>query len=125
MIKQYKGDLGNFEYDDREFKLKGGCLRYIGTETDGSKIKIPAGITNCSYMFYGCTKLNYIKCLATDISANNCIDYWVDGVSSTGTFIKNPDMNSWTIGVDGIPEGWTVKNNGDAGFNSSFNSSFK
>ena len=59
-------------------------------------------------MFYGCTKLNHIICLATDISANICIDEWVSGVSSTGIFVKHPDMNNWTTGYSGIPSGWTV-----------------
>ena len=61
------------------------------------------------YMFQGCKSLNYIKCLATDISASNCTGHWVYGVASTGTFVKNPNMASWTTGVNGIPEGWTVE----------------
>ena len=60
-------------------------------------------------MFMGCTSLNYIKCLATDISATDCTSYWVSGVASTGTFVKNPDMTSWPTGVSGIPTGWTVQ----------------
>ena len=60
-------------------------------------------------MFDGCTKLNYIKCLATDISANKCTSGWLSGVSSTGTFVKHPDMNDWTTGTSGIPSGWTVE----------------
>ena len=60
-------------------------------------------------MFYGCTNLNYIKCLATDISAYLCTYNWVMNVSSTGTFVKNPNMSSWTIGDSGIPQGWTVQ----------------
>ena len=61
-------------------------------------------------MFDGCTSLDNIKCLATDISANNCTGNWVDGVASTGTFVKNASMNEWTTGTSGIPEGWTVIN---------------
>ena len=60
------------------------------------------------YMFYGCTSLNYIKCLATDISATSCTTNWVNGVASTGTFVKSPNMNDWTRGGDGVPSGWTV-----------------
>lgn len=60
-------------------------------------------------MFNGCTNLNYIKCLATDISATNCTYKWVNSVSSTGTFIKNPSISSWTTGTSGIPSGWTVQ----------------
>ena len=62
-------------------------------------------------MFRGCTSLNYIKCLATIISERSCTINWVSGVSSTGTFVKSPNMTEWTTGVDGIPEGWTVENN--------------
>ena len=64
-------------------------------------------------MFYGCNKLNYIKMLATDISSSDCLYNWVNGVSSTGTFVKHPDMTSLPTGVDGIPEGWTVVNDGE------------
>ncbi len=61
-------------------------------------------------MFYGCSSLNYIKCLATDISATNCTYNWVVNVAPTGTFVKELSMNDWTVGVSGIPSGWTVKN---------------
>ena len=64
-----------------------------------------------SGMFYGCTSLNYIKCLATDISASYCTNYWVSNVSSSGTFVKNPNMSSWTTGVNGIPTNWTIQDN--------------
>ena len=60
-------------------------------------------------MFFECTNLNYIKCLATDISATRCLYNWTYGVSATGTFVKNPNMSSWTTGNNGIPSGWTVQ----------------
>ena len=60
-------------------------------------------------MFGGCTSLNYIKCLATDIPDNRCTYEWVRGVASTGTFVKNASMASWTTGTSGIPTGWTVQ----------------
>ena len=59
-------------------------------------------------MFNGCTKFNYIKMLATDISANDCLSDWVNGVASSGTFVKNPAMTTLPTGASGIPEGWTV-----------------
>ena len=63
----------------------------------------------CYYnMFNGCTNLNYIKCLATNISAIDCTSRWVNGVSSTGTFVT-PQSTSWTIGNNGIPNNWTVQ----------------
>jgi hypothetical protein len=60
-------------------------------------------------MFNGCTNLNYVKCLATDISASACTTGWLNAVASTGTFVKDASMSSWTTGVDGIPSGWTVQ----------------
>ena len=62
----------------------------------------------CS-MFYNCSNLNYIKMLATDISASNCLFEWVSGVASSGTFVKHPDMESLPSGVSGIPEGWDIQ----------------
>lgn len=59
-----------------------------------------------SGMFANCSSLNYIKCLAT---TNNGTTQWVQGVASSGTFVKNPSMSSWTTGVNGIPSGWTVE----------------
>ena len=59
-------------------------------------------------MFRGCTSLNYVKMLATDISASNCLYYWVQNVAPTGRFIKHPDVNIPT-GISGIPSGWTVE----------------
>lgn len=61
-------------------------------------------------MFNGCTNLNYIKCLATDISVYNCTYNWVNGVASTGTFVKAAGMSRWTTGSSGIPTGWTIEN---------------
>ena len=75
-----------------------------------------------SWMFNGCTKLNYVKCLATDISVDGCTGGWLTGVAATGTFVKAAGMNDWTVGpqgewneVDGIPEGWTVQEEGGTG----------
>ena len=61
-----------------------------------------------SGMFQGCSKLNKITMLATDISAAGCLYTWVNNVSSSGTFIKNPSMTSLPNGANGIPNGWTV-----------------
>ena len=62
-----------------------------------------------SNMFSGCTSLNEITCLATDISANECTYYWVNNMSATGTFITADNPPAWTIGVHGIPSGWTTE----------------
>ena len=67
-------------------------------------------LTNNCYngMFLGCTHLNYVKCLATDISATDCLKSWLYGVPSSGTFVKADGMQ-WPSGPSGIPNGWTVQ----------------
>ena len=37
---------------------------------------------------------------------------WLNGVSSTGIFIKAAEMNTLPKGASGISTGWTVKNYG-------------
>lgn len=66
-----------------------------------------------SGMFQGCTNLNYIKMLATDISATDCLTNWVSNVASTGIFVKHPDMTSLPTGNSGVPVGWTIVNDGE------------
>lgn len=66
-----------------------------------------------SNMFWDCNNLNYIKMLATDISASVCLANWVMRVANTGTFVKNAAVTSLTSGTSGIPNGWTVVNDGE------------
>lgn len=58
-------------------------------------------------VFNGCTNLRSIKAAFTDISASNCLSGWLSGVSSTGTFYKNPSATYDNSGL-GLPSGWTV-----------------
>ena len=85
----------------------GGCTSL----TTAPSVLPAATLANYCYqsMFNGCTSLKYIKCLATDISATDCLSGWVSGVASTGTFVKAANMESWTTGNSGIPTGWTVQ----------------
>ena len=62
------------------------------------------------YMFTHCSNLNFIKCLATNISASNCTQGWVESVASSGTFVKDGTMSSWTTGNNGIPTSWVIQN---------------
>ena len=62
-----------------------------------------------NYMFFECTSLNNITCLATNISASNCTYNWVKSVAASGTFTKAASMSSWTSGNNGIPSGWSVQ----------------
>ena len=66
-----------------------------------------------SNMFRGCTNLNYIKAMFTTTPSGSSPNYytnnWVNGVSVTGTFVKN-SAAQWNVsGVNGIPSGWTVE----------------
>lgn len=77
--------------------------------TNSPTLPAPILTDGCYWgMFYGCEKLGYIKMLATDISANDCLLYFSLDVAPTGVFIKHPDMTSLPTGYNGIPEGWTV-----------------
>ncbi len=94
--------------------LEGSCYQsmFSGCTSLTTAPELPATtlVSQCyQYMFDGCTSLSNVKCLATDISANNCTGNWLRNVSSTGTFIKNTSMTSWATGVSGIPTGWTVQ----------------
>ena len=93
--------------------LAEGCYRemfvYCNSLTVSPELPATTLTVKCYYcMFYGCTKLNHIKCLATNKPASDCTASWVYKVSSTGTFVKHPDMTSWSTGTNGIPSGWTV-----------------
>lgn len=90
------------------------CLQmfyYCSKLRQGPVLKI-ATLNNSCYknMFKGCSNLNYIKCLATDISATDCTYDWLNGVRNTGTFVKSANMSGWTTGTSGIPAGWTIEN---------------
>lgn len=60
------------------------------------------------YMFNGCSNLSRITCLATDMSATDCLKNWVYGVAASGTFVKKSGV-TWPSGNSGIPDGWIVE----------------
>lgn len=53
-------------------------------------------------MFEGCSSLDNIKCLAADISAEDCTRYWVYNVATNGKFVKLYET-TWPYGSNGIP----------------------
>jgi uncharacterized protein (TIGR02145 family) len=61
-----------------------------------------------SQMFLFCGNLSHITMLATNISASNCLNNWVDGVAATGSFVKNSSATWDVTGTSGVPYGWTV-----------------
>ena len=84
-----------------------GCINL----TSAPVLRATDLISNCyAQMFYGCTKLNYIKALfTTDPSGLNYLTDWVNGVSATGTFVKNSSATWNVTGNNGVPSGWTVQ----------------
>ena len=93
--------LANYCYQDMFY----GCTSLTTAP------ELPANtLANYCYseMFRRCTSLNNITMLATTITASNCLNYWVFGVPSTGTFTKAASMTSLPTGDSGIPSGWTV-----------------
>ena len=67
-------------------------------------------VSNCyGYMFRNCASLNYIKAMFITISHWSDISNWVNGVASSGTFVKNSAATWNATGNSGIPSGWTVQ----------------
>ena len=72
--------------------------------------------TECyKYMFEDCNSLQKITCLAeTGLTTENttgAVNNFTtskSGFRSTGLFIKSPNATTWTIGINGIPNGWTI-----------------
>ena len=60
-----------------------------------------------SNMFKGCTNLNHVKCYAVNNTGINNLGNWLKDVSETGLFEKS-NSASYSAGISGIPEGWTV-----------------
>ena len=98
--------------------LTGDCYywMFMGCSSLTTAPELPATTlaTSCyQNMFNGCSKLNYIKADFVDYDSNNTYN-WVKNVSSTGTFVMNPNAtyNPENIrGVDGIPTNWNVHTN--------------
>lgn len=59
-------------------------------------------------IFSGCTKLNYIKMLATDVSAADCVYNWVKNVASGGTLVLHPNITNRAAVLSSLPSGWTL-----------------
>jgi hypothetical protein len=69
-------------------------------------------VTLCYYdMFNGCSKLNYVKALfiTTITSTSEYTRRWLSGVTSNGTFIKNPEAPTPPRSESTVPSGWTIK----------------
>ena len=94
--------------------LARACYGYMfeGCESLTSAPALPAKtLAQLCYnsMFSGCTSLDSVTMLATDISAEGCLDGWLNNVSETGIFNKAAAMDEDTLRTY-IPADWTVKN---------------
>ncbi len=93
--------------------LATGCYWYMFEQcaiSSAPELNATNLVDECyGHMFEGCASLNYVKCMATSISATNCKVDWLKNVSSTGTFVKESNT-TWPSGTSGIPSGWTQNN---------------
>ena len=106
--------------------LAQGCYWYMFEKcaiTTAPVLPATTMVRECyGHMFTGCTNLNYVKCLAENgINAVSATTNWLNGVASSGTFVKSPNANTgstagsstWvTNTVNGIPRGWTPEDDG-------------
>lgn len=60
-------------------------------------------------MFRYCSSLNYVKAMFLTTPGRDYTSNWLNGVASSGTFVKNINAEWDESGVNGIPEGWTVQ----------------
>ena len=92
----------------------GNMFRNCTSLTTVSGLPAETLVPHCyDSMFYGCTNLNYIKAMFTTTPSGSSPNFyttdWVNGVSATGTFVKNMSA-TWNVsGNSGIPNGWTVQ----------------
>ena len=94
--------------------LASWCYQYMfyGCSSLTTAPELPATTLayECYYgMFEGCSKLNYIKAMFTTTPSSSYTRYWVSGVASSGTFVKNKNATWNVTGTSGIPSGWTVQ----------------
>ena len=84
---------------------------FVGCTSLTTAPVLPAlSLTSSCYnnMFSGCSSLNYIKAMFTTVPSGSYTSNWVNGVASTGTFVKNANATWDVTGTNGVPENWTV-----------------
>ena len=61
-------------------------------------------------MFFDCSKLNHVKCLASDISAEGSTKGWLSkaGTEATGEKVLETAVPMTPNSDDGVPDGWTA-----------------
>lgn len=85
-----------------------GMFRGCTGLTAGPDLPAATLVATCyAGIFQQCSHLSSVKCLAEDVSAYQCLNSWLQGVSATGTITKLAGV-SYASGANGIPTGWTV-----------------
>lgn len=95
--------------------LAEACYRYMFQDaaiTTAPDLLAQTLVKECyEGMFNNCLKLDYIRCLARDISAVSATTAWVTYIKTYGTFVQYVNV-PWTTGADGIPTRWIVVKEG-------------
>ena len=88
----------------------GGMFYGCTSLTTAPELPATTLVQNCYRgMFRDCTNLNYIKAMFTTTPSVTYTDYWVGGVASSGTFVKNSAATWTTTGVNGVPTSWAIQ----------------
>lgn len=109
----------NFTGNETEFPTATTCIAGIfvnnATITDASDLILPAQtLTPSCYenLFFGCSNLSGITCLATDLNAAYCLQNMLTDVAVNGTLYKSPNLPTFPVTVYpntwGVPSTWTV-----------------
>ena len=85
-----------------------GMFQYSATKTSPVLPAETLAYGCYANMFYA-TNVSGVVTYAQDISAEECLSGWLEGVSGTGDFY-NLGGATYTSGANGIPEGWTEHN---------------
>lgn len=80
------------------------CKKLTGA---APKLPAPTLVQECYRQMFSDTKITSIICLATDISAKDCLNTWMSNISNSGTFYRAPGVN-YPRNASGIPSNWTV-----------------
>lgn len=94
--------------------ITNGCFTYMYYQcsnlTKAHSFPALTLLPTCYSFMYHSTKVNYIKMIATDISANNCLLNWVYGVPNNNSciFVKNINATWTNIGDSAVPTRWKV-----------------
>ena len=99
--------------------LKEGCYDNMFSGCKGiekaPELPAPTLVKDCyQEMFFDCAKLNSVKCLATDISAENCTKGWLTNAGTEATCEKVLEtLVPMPLNCDdGVPSGWTAQTDG-------------